>query len=501
LIAPGGDLHRLLTIQTAFRDQWGRRKYDGASTDDEGAFRATPSIEVLLILLMTLSPTTYSYRRRSRIPPFTEGCFPSPGLARNDRIKVVFTGTIRYSSTTVLEQHLSDINRSGEVFTLDQPRFLSVRNLQVVRGQLFSGFLKLTGVRQGTGTAARAELSLDLNPTRFLAHQAEDADFSDLPIPFATPVTRSPSLGRRLAAQTLDSNDNVLVGNDPLVAASDWPAVLATYFEAVRCAVEGDVNLNDGTNNFVQLEMDWSRPVIRQAEIYWEFGVPDATGFVRSLDPVMRQIAHEARTVHYAEPADPPIERRDLHGVSCAVNALAVYCALATSIDCVVYAKTYDRVRFEVRYAANVRELVRPRLGGQAGLVELLQHTARDAHRRVSRLFQTMHEFRVSPEPELVNLVLFMAHVGTVCVGDADLARRVISLLLNTRGITVSPDGDSAIPSEVVEQLVAAGLLIRSRTGLREASRRFALIPKYAAVVEALARALTPQDATRSATA
>jgi hypothetical protein len=361
--------------------------------------------------------------------------------------------------------------------------------------------LTLKGVGSGNSGRARAELLLELNPTRFLAHQAADAGFSELPIPIATPLTRSPSLGRRLRAETLDRSDNVLVGNDRLVAASDWPEILATYFDAVRSAIEEGINLNDGTHDLVQLEVDWSRPVVRQAEIYWEFGVPDATGFVRSLDPVMRQVAHSARTVHYAEPADPPIDRRDLHGMSSAVNALAVYCALATSIDCVVYAKTHERVRFEVRYSANVKELVRPRPTGQTGLVELLQHTTRDAHRRVSRLFQTLHEFRVGPEPDLVHLALLMAQIGTACAGDAGLARRVTSLLLNTRGITMGPNGENAVPSDVVDRLVDAGVLTRSRTQLREASRRFALIPRFAAVAEAIGQAFTPQDANPSATA
>jgi hypothetical protein len=72
---------------------------------------------------MTLSPTTYTYRRRARIPPFTEGCIPSPGLARNDKIKVIFTGTISYGYLNVLDQHLREIDQSGDLFTLDNPRF------------------------------------------------------------------------------------------------------------------------------------------------------------------------------------------------------------------------------------------------------------------------------------------------------------------------------------------------------------------------------------------
>jgi hypothetical protein len=131
---------------------------------------------------------------------------------------------------------------------------------------------------------------------------------------------------------------------------------------------------------------NWNNWRVDHAEVYWEYNVDFAHGYVNDLAPRLHAIATQTHTTSY--PVPRPIPSREAGGVRrrTKLNAVAVTVGLGgEGKKLTVYAKEYERVRFEVSFEGNLRQLlgraasvarITPSFDSLGSLFERAQETA-----------------------------------------------------------------------------------------------------------------------------
>lgn len=107
----------------------------------------------------------------------------------------------------------------------------------------------------------------------------------------------------------------------------------------------------------------------------------------------------------------------------------------STNVEYIIYAKEFNRVRFEVRYKSNLRETLRlnaeRNLDRQVtGIATLVEPAIQNAQRRLRRLFSHMPDLDYSEHCDFNAFINFLAAISDACAeaGIPDNARSMIAL-------------------------------------------------------------------------
>lgn len=321
-------------------------------------------------------------------------------------------------------------------------------------------------------------IDVSLNPTRWVNYLSPGTDLEQLRVADASDLLRLPH--ERRTHGSLDGNDNLLGGADRLSKLRAFPALAGVYLDAIqRLFTERLVPDQFSTIAGVTI----SRPRLvsaGHAEIYQEFYAPHAISAVETLRDMCIALAADVEWRTYVG--------RQVDG-ALARNCPSITLHITKDIDIAIYAKTMQRVRFEVRYRSDVSEHAnhRNQRGQPSTLATLLQGLRPDAMAKLNRLLRGLKMYaNTSNERASIFDVVDAAYRATGM--DARRARDLMDALGNLGGVTETGPTGIAPPS-VVRALVQAGVLTRQalRHGNADrAGRRFALTPRFAPLAPAM---------------
>ncbi len=324
---------------------------------------------------------------------------------------------------------------------------------------------------QGSGYGISFSLTVELNPTRFLAHQPRCA----VPEIVATPPSQAlrvdPVIERDLRASTLDNQDNVLIGRDYAGGTTFgsrrrawWSSVLTVYLSHIEALLR-PLFLADGRTSLHRF--DWRG--IRASEVYWDLETQDAVSWVRSFQSAA-MTAHHAAQEHSASPG-----RGGQH------NSRWLTLALLNGVRIKVYAKSDQRVRFEVTFTKRIGQEAARQADGRGSLPRRLIALTDSAERRMVAAFAPI-ALRAAERPQIGELVDFLSAINSTTPAEARL--QLLRLLVNHGAVTPSP----RISLSVCQALCRAGVLRRSSLARRDIPQ-FDLTPAYQALVQTMTSA------------
>jgi hypothetical protein len=332
---------------------------------------------------------------------------------------------------------------------------------------------------------------------RFLAHNP--ANLNELAELSAHRVLRvRPERKGLIRRATLCGNDNALLdvarlgGSFLHNRAERWERALEVFITHLRTLFEYEL-VPSPTSHFAQFPvyddltvvLNWRELSIQQAEICWDYKTPDALSLMATINQLISAVAPEVRsTVFYDGPEAYHLEREN--------NALKVYVPLTANIQAGFYAKTSTRLRAEIKYRGNVKQLCRTRIQGHRSFVELFSLVREDAAARFIPIFQSLAAHATTVEPEAQDIAHTLARIAATTEGDEDLLQRIMSILINTGGISELGDDPQR---RAIQRLVRDGML--HRLPIRHGGvPRYVLTPNARADLEAAAGAIRGLPAT-----
>jgi hypothetical protein len=415
------------------------------------------------------------------------------GEAKHDRIKVRVTMRIGYSSVEQLSEYMEHIgDQSGLVarplFRVQSDRTPHTRTLRVMSGWLFSGSGRLHHANAAQGGIATLVLELDLNPTRFLAHHRAGASVVELEaMSPEEALATCPDNEAPARAAALDGNDNVLLGTlrqggTTLERRGEWwRERLGLYLRHVEALLHARL-VPTMTNALPPVHVTApSFDAVAQAECYWELETNRARTVVALLADRLRAASGQFRLRMHLPSVEEIEEGHDQ-------NSNSVTLHLGRGIQFCVYAKTADRVRFEMRYLADVRDNAARSLHGPVNILTILEAAREDAARRMTRIRETLAMTLAPTSFDRRHLMDFLRELLYACDGDRDAAEQLMEGLVNFGGVTQTPAGGIA-PPEALRRLERRRIIRRLRVRARGAPR-FVLAPPYATLQRALLAAL-----------
>ncbi|MCJ2084735.1 hypothetical protein MKK88_01835 [Methylobacterium sp. E-005] len=339
----------------------------------------------------------------------------------------------------------------------------------------------------------KGQADITLNPTRLFAHMAPEVVAGAVPALNEWDLRSWSDRADALRGCTLDGSDNVIP--EDLIGAAirlDWPRFCQAYAQRVVdciCSAIGTVydvgaEREDGPDKFEHL-LDMPTPErwsLRQTEFYHEYATDDAVEAVRRVEPYALSLSREVGVRRYQKHVLAETARQDnARSLSMSLGRKGAYLVL--------YAKTLDRVRAEVRYQMTPATIAGLRSTEYEkrpnGMAELLQDTSLEAARRMARWLGEFHASLPKGRPTRAQLVVFVSTLSAIC-GTGPLLTQVLNLLLAHGGIirTGHVDIDPLVPQMVRRRLIVPVRSARTRNVLH-----YRLSPHNAAVVR-LIRAL-----------
>lgn len=396
----------------------------------------------------------------------------APGDARHDRIKARYTAHVQVDPgcvSDVLSEmgprddeglFIGDVLPDNRSMRLRPRLGTSRKAMWLVTGQGIARWRPEVGFIE-------VNLELDLNPTRFLAHQPDPSLAAIMARDPFEALRVNPSTRAQLALATLDGSDNVLVGLDRLggqrveARAEQWQALLSVYVDHVLEALRATIM----PAGFVTAPLKETLS-LSQAETYYEFTAADAVSTVGDL----------SRLLMSADGASRLFQRVEIGGTA---NARWVKLSLTEDIDAKVYAKTHDRVRVEITYTDQVKQVAQ-RAGAPRndGPIAKLMALNTDAARRLETFWNAL----MTLDASATDVCEFMARLNRAVPDDN--RRLMLSLIANSRGVTVTAAEGFGSPV-VCRALVREGILIPIRTRQR-GEARFALTPTWSGMFDRL---------------
>lgn len=196
-------------------------------------------------------------------------------------------------------------------------------------------------------------IDVRINPTRFIVHSIPYIRSIDK---FVETRTDKREQTRRV---TLDRKDNYLIGNyrgfqnflrdDPPTGSR---SSFLSLMEEVTGWFEGQINKRTA-RNFYQVEYNWDRWSVSQGEVYYEFFSENAFSTMRRIAYFIPVIYNDARFRQYRERTVHPFETHQTH------SSFSVHVKLRGTLKLVIYPKTRNNIRFELRNFRSLRtELV-----------------------------------------------------------------------------------------------------------------------------------------------
>jgi len=260
------------------------------------------------------------------------------------RITPSFTDVIK---TPVLRNFLSSLNDEDSIFN-NPPRGKVYSLVTKRRDPLFSGS-KLSLRATGHSNTFNLIMDIKLNPTRFVAHGPH---FSRSSNQFVELTRERRNRNKRL---TLDKNDNYIVGNYRTFQnflQDDPPTGTRTSFLSLMGEVQDwfETQINERSeNDLYSIEYNWDDWSISQGEVYYEFFTENAVSTMRRIAYFLPTIYEDTRFRQYRGSAAHPFETQQTH------SSFSVHVKLRGKLQLVIYAKTRNNIRFELRNSTTLR--------------------------------------------------------------------------------------------------------------------------------------------------
>lgn len=351
-----------------------------------------------------------------------------------------------------------------------------------------------------TRQEGRIAVEATVNPTRTLSAlllqygDREDFVHAISELDALTFFRRPPSTNR--LPLSLDGNDNYLPSRPSARHAlppDPFEQFMPIYLSKMRsmigraiAAVAGEVE-NDGTEQVfspahAEIRINWGAVEVPQIESYFERYHSRAVAAVRTAGVAV--IDGDPRPLLRLYPHEPDFERHaDCYRVS------------LTATDrhrLIIYAKTAERIRFEVkRHGRGRYDGIGAGTAPDHRLLGILFQVERPEANRLLDWLEIFRQFDEPDAPALGDLVELIASILRAANGDEREARTLVERLFVDGGL--SPDLYPEIDAAAIRALSRAGVIAptslrsRHRAGQR---RRYALTSDYAWLRQAILTAL-----------
>lgn len=371
-----------------------------------------------------------------------------------------------------LESHLRQVSDlTGPFLKPKRNRESGELSVKLASGWLFGGVLKLRPSPQNNEMWS-VILHLDLNVTRFVQTQGI-VNWTWRGARNGWAVLRDGTKNSVEAQrESLSGTDNLIsAANLPDALGQDWGDITQEYVQLVLSCIDRCLNqettINAAGDRVIYCSF-WRLWSVGQAEIYWEATGSDAVSAVRAMGDRARAIASG---LDYREYVDSDVVVRT-EGNSPSLNL-----KIGEQVRAAVYAKTFQRVRYEIRYDAKVRSKIPVPTGQASGddinnLSEFMDFLIEDARVRLSRILPEMNAKAKRGYNERSALVRVLTELSSACGNNALMTYRLITLLSNNGGISVVKN-DDLFPA--VAYLHETKLLRRVKTKPRERIQRYRL--------------------------
>ena len=212
--------------------------------------------------------------------------------------------------------------------------------------------------------------------------------------------------------------------------------------------------------------------------------------------PAVAQVRSLERRIDEISGSLSSLEHRvDRSGRSLNSNCPSISVNLgAHGVALAVYAKTPDRLRFEVRHYRNPRRTYGHHATREAfpsedwaDLPNFLEFVTERAHQRINTFFDALRAGAPEGQPTLALVTSLLSEIASVTNGDANRIRLILSLLLANGRIVVQGNRE-LLPC--LEALEARGFLVRRRNSQRTPAPVYALTTAYVGAIRALALVL-----------
>lgn len=381
-------------------------------------------------------------------------------------------------------------------------RFLNVLTKAKKGGRpsaLFSGSLRFTW--NASTMSVRLHFDGYLNATRYVRHQgsspipAAQSRFMDETAKRASLFQFDPNAdGKTQDEFSLDGKDNWI----PDVAransfAASWSDRRREYLEAVHSLLHKEVQRVCELIRFSGNPVSWNPPTgweietfggelsLQRVETYWEFKHASPVQMVKQLEADLR--AYCSSEVVRREFRG----REDMDGrlqFTREKNCILLDAEVAPGIHLVIYAKTNQRIRFEVRHYL-------PDLTNRRGLAqecssikeagERIANTSEDAANVVNRFLSFLRS-RVDFVPVSNSPLDFLFQCAR-CAEKPIYGDSVVRMILSTGTVTRLP-----ALKKTIKAMERANILERVENEQAHSSESFVVTPRYRDAVEVLSR-------------
>ncbi|WP_226018845.1 hypothetical protein [Novosphingobium sp. FKTRR1] len=459
-------------------------------------------------------------RSRTALRAFSRNLIPAIGEVGVDRFQMTVAGEWRVSSrqhpdTLTTEEYFDLLaTASDEVswFRLPARRTNGLRIETRSQAPTTLGPLVINvNGRNATQSWFKAELA-GANPTRTLAHLlAEWGDEDD----FLATISELSSYQFFAIANTPipraigKDADNWLfepaltlrcLGSDPyavflpiyVLQLQRLIAHLLAPHTSHRVRAEGaDAVVED---QGATIRIKWGEVRVPQIECYFERHHGGAVGSVRAAAAVALAETDMTNVHRYTRPTSDWVERQD--------DCLSIGFTLTDKYRLGVYAKSPSRFRFEVRrlkkgdYSALDRP-ARP----QDRLLAILEMERLNLLTAV-RWSRFGEMFDERPAPQITDLTRLCGMIAQLCAAHLVGVQGVMARLFEDGGI--SRNGHDELPEALLDDLCKVGILHRFVIGRRDHQhpvKRYALVPQYRHLMDAVMAGLALHSASATAEA
>lgn len=445
------------------------------------------------------------------LPFFGRGAEAAVEWAGLDKLTITFPASHLVATSDDVGEIVSDLS-FRPYFRHKSNRRLTVRGARGDPKPLLGGSIAFKHDPQNRRYTCR--ITLRINITRIIAHlNGRRPSSIERGVLAAWLLAPDEDQRNRLMGMSLDANDNLLPDYRTWTFRSiRWGRELLFVARTLVEFIGNEIADAATGCNGVRFRRSWADWYISECEVYWEFRAPDALTQTRVIaDRIERLAASVDRRLYV------PVERRfrladeDYEDtteevaedgilrpvVSRRRTALeAVMEGGRQNVHLAVYAKTPERLRFEVRYLRKVRDFIpdgsRLDAGSNGAIASIPNMISTlieaDACQRMGMLFTALDELEVPVTTDTAGLPRLLAVLARICEGnEALLDDFVTSLCIHG---CVYRDSDQN-RRRAIERLVRRRVLRRAVVHPPNRGPTFVPTDEYIGAVEALRRAMS----------
>ncbi len=360
----------------------------------------------------------------------------------------------------------------------------------------------------GSNTHYRTVVNLELNPSRFINHfvhstgilQNTEQAYGRLRsyLTESRPYESLEScLDLPLTALALDGNDNLIPSQayrHMRPATRIFREYLNKVLEHIREEISAALVTRVSPNRYT-LEEPMEGCILTYAEIYHEYSVSNSIAFINGLRDHIMPLFQNAEATEYMPPVTNTTEN-EAASFSWSTEGNAPSLRLnrgSSDINLVVYAKTPQRVRFEVRYSSNVRAILGSRRirasdlpAGVAGIVQLLQIAISHTNTYLTNVIENLPDLDFSERCNFQEFVEFLSALAAACNSNGIPLQlhHIMSLLASNGGIEVRLNSPEHNACKALEQrnILFAPSAVRNRPHYKQ----YTLRPRYTTAIRAM---------------